>query len=64
MENSPATGAVADGSTLGRAHSARMEPGLFERRSDSYHFFESLQDDLTTGPTGNNIRDLRLLVAW
>ncbi len=62
--NSPATGAVADGMTLERAHSSGMDRGAFERRSDSYHFFKSLQDDLTTGPTGNNIRDLRLLVAW
>ena len=62
--NSPAAGAVADGMTLERAHSSGLDPGAFERRSDSYHFFEPLQDDLTTGPTGNNIRDLRLLVAW
>ena len=62
--NSPATGAVADGSTLERAQRSRLDPGDFARRSDSYHFFERLQDDLTTGPTGNNIRDLRLLVAW
>ena len=62
--NSPATGAVADGMTLERAHSSGMDRGEFERRSDSYHFFKSLQDNLTTGPTGNNIRDLRLLVAW
>lgn len=62
--NSPATGAVADGMTLQRAQSSGLDRGAFERRSDSYQFFKSLQDDLTTGPTGNNIRDLRLLVAW
>ncbi len=62
--NSPATGAVADGSTLERAQLSSLDPGDFARRSDSYHFFKRLQDNLTTGPTGNNVRDLRLLVAW
>ena len=62
--NSPAAGAVADGSTLSRAAALGMDPQDFQRRSDSYHFFEALEDNLTTGPTGNNVRDLRLLVAW
>ena len=61
--NSPAAGAVADGSTLSRAHELGMDAGDFQRRSDSYHFFKRLGDDLTTGPTGNNVRDLRLLVS-
>lgn len=62
--NSPAAGAVADGSTLVRARELGMDAEDFQRRSDSYHFFKRLEDDLTTGPTGNNVRDLRLLVAW
>jgi len=62
--NSPATGAVADGSTLRQTEHFSVDPDDFERRSDSYRFFKTLGDDLTTGPTGNNIRDLRLLVAW
>ena len=62
--NSPAAGAVADGLTLKRAHESRMSPREFTRRSDSYHFFRQLRDDLTTGRTGNNVRDLRVLVAW
>ena len=61
--NSPAAGAVADGSTLSRAHELGMDAADFQRRSDSYHFFKRLGDDLTMGPTGNNVRDLRLLVS-
>ena len=61
--NSPAAGAMADGSTLARARELGMDAEDFQRRSDSYRFFHRLEDDLTTGPTGNNVRDLRLLVA-
>ena len=62
--NSSAAGAVADGETIARAQATGMEADDFERRSDSFHFFEKLDDLLITGPTGNNIRDLRALVAW
>ena len=61
--NSPAAGAVADGTTLARARVGGMDPVAFFRRSDSYTFFAALGDALVTGPTGNNVRDLRLLVA-
>ena len=62
--NSPAAGAVADGSTLARAAQHGLESQDFFARSDSYSFFSKLGDAVMTGPTGNNIRDLRLLVAW
>ncbi len=62
--NSPAAGAVADGGTIQRARDLGMDAAGFEQRSDSYHFFERLGGLLMTGPTGNNIRDLRALVAW
>lgn len=61
--NSPAAGALADGETLARAHELGMAPSDFQRRSDSYRFFDKLGDALVTGPTGNNVRDVRLLVA-
>ncbi|MBI3665691.1 MAG: DUF4147 domain-containing protein [Acidobacteria bacterium] len=62
--NSPAAGAVADGSTLARAAKLGLEADGYFRRSDSYGYFSPLEDTLVTGPTGNNIRDLRMLVAW
>ena len=62
--NSPAAGAVADGETLDRAGSMGMDPADTMARSDSYAFFHSLEDDIVTGPTGNNLCDLRMLIAW
>ena len=61
--SSPAAGAVADGETLGRAHSLGLDPVDYFRRSDSYNFFRALGDTIETGPTGNNLRDLRILLA-
>src|ERR1700676_1053688 len=61
--NSPAAGAVADGETLARAHRARLDPRDGFRRSDAYNFFARLDDAIVTGPTGNNLRDLRILIA-
>jgi len=62
--NSPAAGAVADGETLERARAAGLVPGEFLRRSDAYNFFKLLDDLIITGPTGNNLRDLRILLAY
>lgn len=59
-----AAGAVADGDTLARATRIGLDPFDFARRADSYHFFAPLGDTIVTGPTGNNVRDLRILVAW
>jgi hydroxypyruvate reductase len=62
--NSPAAGAVADGQTLARARRAGMEPRVAFQRSNSFRFFEALDDAIFTGPTGNNLRDLRLLLSF
>jgi glycerate 2-kinase len=61
--SSPAAGAVADGRTLARARAAGLDPRDFLRRCDSYAFFKSLGDAIETGPTHNNLRDLRILLA-
>ena len=61
--NSPAAGAAADGQTLERARSAGLDPQDFFRRSDAYRFFSALGDAIETGPTGNNLRDLRILIS-
>ena len=62
--NSSAAGALADSNSVERASKLGMDPSDYQQRSDSYHFFEKLDDLVITGPTGNNIRDLRMLVAW
>ena len=60
--NSTAAGAVADGSTLARANSLRLSPRDFFARSDAFSFFHQLNDAIITGPTGNNLRDLRIIL--
>jgi glycerate 2-kinase len=61
--NSPAAGAVADGETLARARSLGLDPVAASRESDAHTFFARLDDAIVTGPTGNNLRDLRILLA-
>ena len=61
--NSPAAGAVADGSTQDRAKAAGMDVRDMFQRSNAYTFFKRLDDAVVTGPTGNNLRDLRILIA-
>jgi len=61
--NSLAAGAVADGTTLQRAQAAGMQPQDFFERSDSHNFFARLGNAIVTGPTGTNLRDLRILIA-
>ena len=73
--NSPAAGAVVDGSTLNRIidrKSGRIKTsaGSIEDARhalatfDAYPLFDALGDAIVTGPTGNNLRDLRILLAY
>lgn len=63
--NSEAAGAVVDGSTLARY----SKLGLGRSVNDSLRAFDAtpvlaaLDDLVMTGPTGNNLRDLRILLA-
>jgi glycerate 2-kinase len=74
--NSPAAGAIVDGSTIARAGAlqsgdVRASEGSVGAaivrdslaRFDAYPFFNKLGDEIITGPTGNNLRDLRVLLA-
>ncbi len=61
--NSPAAGAVADGETLARAKELGLTPAEYFQRSDAFAFFSKLDAAILTGPTGNNLRDLRILLA-
>src|ERR1700690_961259 len=62
--NSPAAGAIVDGSTLERAKARGLDPGAHLSGFNAYPFFESLGDAIVTGPTGNNLRDLRIFLAY
>ncbi len=62
--NSPAAGAVVDGSTIVRAHAQNLDVRSALDRFDAYPLFKALGDAVETGPTGNNLRDIRILLAY
>jgi hydroxypyruvate reductase len=62
--NSPAAGAIVDGSTLERAGFRGLDPVASLSSFNAFPFFQSLGDAVITGPTGNNLRDLRVLLAY
>ena len=61
--NSPAAGAIVDSTTIERAKAIGLDAEDFLKRSDAYSFFQALGDGVVTGPTGTNVRDLRILIA-
>ncbi|MCM3906244.1 MAG: DUF4147 domain-containing protein [Pyrinomonadaceae bacterium] len=61
--NSPAAGAIADESTIARGLTRGLQAESFLENSDSFPFFNALGDTIVTGPTGTNVRDLRILIA-
>jgi hydroxypyruvate reductase len=61
--NSPAAGAIADTTTIARARSYNFDPETTLARFDACTLFTALGDTVVTGPTGNNLRDLRILLA-
>ena len=62
--NSPAAGAIVDGTTLERARARGVDVKGALERFDAYPTFAALEDAIVTGPTGNNLRDLRILLAY
>ena len=62
--NSLAAGAVVDGTTVSRAKERGLSPESYLAGFDANRFFEALGDAVMTGPTGNNLRDLRILLAY
>ncbi|HEX7316965.1 MAG TPA: DUF4147 domain-containing protein [Pyrinomonadaceae bacterium] len=61
--NSPADGALADETTLARVQAQGLDAQKFLDESDAYTLFKHLGDALVTGPTGTNVRDVRILLA-
>lgn len=62
--NSPAAGAVVDGSTLERAKGRGLSVAEALKSFDAYPLLRALGDAIETGATGNNLRDLRILLAY
>ena len=61
--NSPAAGAWADETTIAHAKSSGLDAAAFLNRSDAFHFFEQVEGVIVTGPTGTNVRDIRVVLA-
>jgi len=62
--NSPAAGAVVDGSTVRRAQSMGLNLRAALETFNAYPLFSALSDAIETGPTGNNLRDVRILLGY
>jgi len=58
-----AAGAVTDHRTRSRALERSIDPDTYLERNDSYNFFKEFGDHIITGPTGNNVMDLQI-VLW
>ena len=61
--NTQSAGAVADPTTVTRAHAFGFHLKSSLANFDACPMFTALGDAVVTGPTGQNLRDLRLLIA-
>jgi hydroxypyruvate reductase len=61
--NSAAAGAIADTTTVARSKALGMDAASALERFDACPLFTALGDTLVTGPTHNNLRDLRILLS-
>jgi len=62
--NSIAAGGVVDGSTVQRAAALGIDVKTALKEFDAFPLLNALGDAVITGPTGNNIRDLRILLGY
>jgi hydroxypyruvate reductase len=61
--NTRSAGAVADPTTVGRARAFGYDPEQSLAEFNACPLFTALGDTIVTGPTGHNLRDLRLFIA-
>ena len=61
--NSTAAGALCDQTTAARAAAHGLDIATRLQRFDSNPVFTALGDAILTAPTGNNVRDLRILLS-
>jgi glycerate-2-kinase len=61
--NSFATGAVADPEMIRNAKRRGLDVSQFLRTNDSHSFFQEMGGMVVTGPTENNVRDIKILLA-
>jgi glycerate 2-kinase len=61
--NTQAAGAIADPTTVARAQTFGFDPRQSLAAFNACPLFTSIGDTVVTGPTGHNLRDLRLLIS-
>jgi hydroxypyruvate reductase len=61
--NTRSAGAIADPTTVARARAFGYDPLRARAEFDACPLFTALGDTVVTGPTGHNLRDLRLFIA-
>ena len=61
--NTQAAGAIADPTTVARARAFGFDPEQSLAEFNACPLFTALGDSVVTGPTGHNLRDLRLLIV-
>jgi hydroxypyruvate reductase len=60
--NSPAAGGLVDGTTMARADAIGRDVDDAMRRCDAFPLLDALGDTIVSGPTGTNVRDVRVVV--
>lgn len=57
-----AAGAVVDENTVTEALENGLDPDQYLNNNDSYHFFKQYGNHIITGPTGNNVMDIQIVL--
>lgn len=55
-------GAVVDTTTIREAEKKGIDAAQYLEKNDSYHFFEKAGGHIKTGPSGNNLMDLQVVL--
>jgi glycerate 2-kinase len=61
--NTQSAGAIADPTTVARARTFGFDPEQSLAEFNACPLFTAIGDSVVTGPTGHNLRDLRLLIS-
>jgi hydroxypyruvate reductase len=61
--NTQSAGAIADPTTVARAKAFGFDPAQSLAEFNACPLFTAIGDSVVTGPTGHNLRDLRLLIS-
>lgn len=57
-----AAGAVIDQNTMNEAQERGLDIEKYLSENDSYHFFKKYGNHIITGPTGNNVMDIQIVL--